>query len=49
VKETGSRKGEEILRRWDRERANFIQCCPKEMLPHLRHPITVEATALPAE
>ena len=49
LKETGSRKAEEILRRWDREKAHFVQCCPKEMLPHLRHPISLEPAALPAE
>ncbi|MFO1138942.1 MAG: glutamate synthase large subunit [Paracoccus sp. (in: a-proteobacteria)] len=50
-KETRSRRAEEILQNWDEEKANFIQVCPKEMLPHLKHPIAeVEnLTAVPAE
>ena len=46
-----TRRAEEILQNWDEEKANFIQVCPKEMLPHLKHPIAeVEnLTAVPAE
>ncbi|MFC6686331.1 glutamate synthase large subunit [Jhaorihella thermophila] len=47
--ETGSRKAADILQHWDVERANFLQVCPKEMLPHLPVPLTVEETAVPAE
>ncbi len=49
VAETGSEKAAEILRRWDVEKANFVQICPKEMLVHLKHPLVVEASAMPAE
>ena len=49
VAETESAKGAEILRRWDVEKANFIQICPKEMLVHLPHPLAHEAQAMPAE
>ena len=51
LKETGSRKAEEILANWDREKRHFLQACPKEMLAHLPHPIAaVEApSAMPAE
>ncbi len=47
--ETGSIRAAEILRRWDSERENFVQVCPKEMLPHLAHPLVVEPAAMPAE
>jgi glutamate synthase (NADPH) large chain len=47
--ETGSARAAEILRRWDAERAHFLQVCPKEMLPHLAHPLVVEPEAMPAE
>ncbi|MBM3606354.1 MAG: glutamate synthase large subunit, partial [Alphaproteobacteria bacterium] len=51
LKETGSRRADEILSNWDREKVNFLQVCPKEMLAHLPHPIAaVEApSAVPAE
>ena len=49
VKETESIKGAEILRRWDIEKAHFIQVCPKEMLVHIPHPLAVEPAAMPAE
>ncbi|MGD9916434.1 MAG: glutamate synthase large subunit [Paenirhodobacter sp.] len=49
VKETGSRKAEDILQNWEAERANFLQVCPKEMLVHLPHPLSDEAQAMPAE
>ncbi|GAD54770.1 glutamate synthase large subunit [Limimaricola cinnabarinus] len=47
--ETGSRKAAEILQHWDSEKHNFLQVCPKEMLRHIPHPLTVEEVALPAE
>jgi len=47
--ETGSIKAAEILRRWDVERANFIQICPKEMLVHLAHPLSDEPQAVAGE
>ncbi|AGT10056.1 glutamate synthase large subunit [Paracoccus aminophilus] len=50
-KETGSRRAAEILQNWAEEKANFLQVCPREMLPHLKHPIAeVESIrAVPAE
>ncbi|WP_424988246.1 glutamate synthase large subunit [Microbulbifer sp. S227A] len=47
--ETGSRKAADILQHWDIEKANFLQVCPKEMLTHLPAPLSLEATAVPAE
>ncbi len=47
--ETGSLRATEILRRWDIEKDRFIQICPKEMLPHLEHPLSLEPSAVPAE
>ena len=47
--ETGSRKAADLLQHWDLEKGNFLQICPKEMLVHLPHPLTVEETAIPAE
>ena len=47
--ETESVQAAEILRRWDVEKANFVQVCPKEMLPHLSAPLSHDASALPAE
>jgi glutamate synthase (NADPH/NADH) large chain len=49
VAETGSRRGQEILQYWDRERAHFIQLCPKEMLNKLSHPLGMTPEAIPAE
>ncbi len=49
VQQTGSRKAEAILTNWSIERGKFLQLCPKEMLPHLAHPLTVEAKKVPAE
>jgi glutamate synthase domain-containing protein 3 len=49
LRETESRRAEEILGRWDVERANFLQVCPKEMLAHLEHPISLDVQAVPAE
>ncbi|PCD75578.1 glutamate synthase large subunit [Pseudothioclava arenosa] len=47
--ETYSRKAQDILQHWETEKANFLQVCPKEMLVHLPHPLTDEASAMPAE
>ena len=47
--ETGSPRAQEILRRWDVEKAHFLQVCPKEMLVHLPHPLVIEPSAMPAE
>ena len=47
--ETGSVKAADILQHWDIEKANFLQVCPKEMLIHLKHPLTEEKGAIPAE
>jgi glutamate synthase (NADPH/NADH) large chain len=49
AKETGSRKAADILQHWDLEKAHFVQVCPKEMLIHLKHPLTIAQTAIPAE
>ncbi|AUJ65228.1 glutamate synthase large subunit [Aestuarium zhoushanense] len=49
AKETGSRKAAEILQHWEMEKANFVQVCPKEMLVHLKAPLTNEVAAMPAE
>ncbi|ADO43518.1 glutamate synthase large subunit [Ketogulonicigenium vulgare] len=47
--ETGSRKAIEILANWDAEVPNFLQVCPTEMLASLKHPLTTEVVAVPAE
>ena len=47
--ETGSLKAAAILGDWAAERANFLQACPKEMLKHLAHPLSLDAMAMPAE
>ncbi|MCV2873986.1 glutamate synthase large subunit [Defluviimonas sp. WL0050] len=47
--ETASRKAAGILQHWASERANFIQVCPKEMLPHIAYPLSTDAEAVPAE
>lgn len=49
--ETGSRRAADILADWDREKAHFVQLCPREMLPHLKHPLaeTGDLAAVPAE
>jgi glutamate synthase (NADPH/NADH) large chain len=49
VAETGSRKAADILQHWDMEKGNFIQICPKEMLVHIPHPLSLEENAVPAE
>ncbi|UXU75353.1 MULTISPECIES: glutamate synthase large subunit [unclassified Paracoccus (in: a-proteobacteria)] len=50
-KETGSRRASDILQNWEQEVQRFIQVCPREMLPHLKHPIAdiQEVAAVPAE
>jgi glutamate synthase (NADPH/NADH) large chain len=47
--ETGSRRAAEILQHWDSEKGKFLQICPKEMLAHLPAPLSIEASAVPAE
>ncbi|TYB77816.1 glutamate synthase large subunit [Maritimibacter fusiformis] len=47
--ETGSVKAHQILQDWDTERANFLQICPKEMLPHLPVPLSAQDSAIPAQ
>ena len=47
--ETGSLKASKILQDWEETKGSFLQVCPKEMLIHLPHPLTVEAQAVPAE
>jgi glutamate synthase (NADPH/NADH) large chain/glutamate synthase (ferredoxin) len=47
--ETQSRKAEMILQNWETERGNFVQVCPREMLVHLPHPLSIEPVAMPAE
>ena len=46
--ETGSKRAEKIIDGWDEEKTHFIQICPKEMLVHLPHPLSVEKTELSA-
>jgi glutamate synthase domain-containing protein 3 len=47
--ETGSPIAKRVLADWADERGNFLQICPKEMLPHLAHPLTVQHVKVPAE
>ena len=47
--ESGSQKAADILQRWDLERQHFVQICPKEMLVHLPHPLSMEPKSIPAE
>ena len=49
AEETGSAKAADILQHWDLEKGRFVQVCPKEMLVHLPHPLSLEAAAVPAE
>jgi glutamate synthase (NADPH/NADH) large chain len=49
VEETASRKAADILQNWDIEKDNFLQICPKEMLVHIPHPLSIEEKAVPAE
>ena len=47
--ETGSAKAKAILSNWEAERKNFLQVCPKEMVPLLSHPLSDEPVKVPAE
>ncbi|MFY0678979.1 MAG: glutamate synthase large subunit [Thalassovita sp.] len=49
LEETGSRKAADILQHWEAEVKNFVQVCPKEMLIHIPHPLSIEDQAVPAE
>ncbi|MCV2446644.1 glutamate synthase large subunit [Paracoccus sp. DMF] len=51
ARETRSRRAEDILQNWEEEKLNFLQVCPREMLPHLKHPIAdvEDLAAVPAE
>jgi glutamate synthase (NADPH/NADH) large chain/glutamate synthase (ferredoxin) len=49
LEETGSRIAERILANWDRERLNFLQVCPKEMVERLPYPLSDEVAKVPAE
>ncbi|MDQ7070293.1 MAG: glutamate synthase large subunit [Rhodobacterales bacterium] len=49
LEETGSRKAADLLQHWEVEKHKFLQVCPKEMLVHLKHPLTYEDQAMPAE
>ena len=49
LSETGSRRAADILQHWEAELGNFIQVCPKEMLVHIPHPLTVSEKSVPAE
>jgi glutamate synthase (NADPH/NADH) large chain len=41
VKETRSPKANQILLNWSEEKHKFLQICPKEMLPNLKHPLSI--------
>ncbi len=45
IAETGSPLATELLRNWDKERLNFTQICPKEMLTRLPHPLSDDLDA----
>ena len=47
--ETNSRKAADILQHWDIEKDNFLQICPKEMLVHIKAPLSHDQQAVPAE
>jgi glutamate synthase (NADPH/NADH) large chain len=47
--ETGSTKAHQILQDWEVARRAFVQICPKEMLPHIPVPLSIEQQAMPAE
>ncbi|MDV7144080.1 glutamate synthase large subunit [Tropicimonas sp. TH_r6] len=49
VAETESVKAADILQHWDLELRHFVQVCPKEMLIHIPHPLSIEQGAIPAE
>lgn len=40
VRQTDSRYAQNLLYRWEWERGHFWQVCSKEMLPHLKHPLS---------
>jgi len=42
LKETRSPKARDILQHWDEEKGKFLQVCPKEMLKHLKHPLSAK-------
>jgi glutamate synthase (NADPH/NADH) large chain len=43
--ETRSARARDILQHWDEEKRHFLQVCPKEMLPHLKHPLSEKPKA----
>ena len=47
--ETQSVKARAILDDWDGHRGAFVQCCPREMLALLPHPLVEAREAVPAE
>ncbi|MCR8724594.1 glutamate synthase large subunit [Frigidibacter sp. ROC022] len=49
AEETHSRRATEILADWAQARHQFVQVCPKEMLVHLKYPLSLEKGAVPAE
>ena len=49
LEETSSAKAADLLQHWDLEKHNFLQICPKEMLVHIPHPLSLEQDAIPAE
>ena len=51
AEETNSIRAREILDNWETEKGKFLQVCPKEMLPLLKHPIAEsgDLAAMPAE
>ncbi|MGV6811292.1 MAG: glutamate synthase large subunit [Brevirhabdus sp.] len=49
LEETNSRRAADILQHWDREKAKFLQVCPREMLNKLPAPLSHDEAAVPAE
>jgi glutamate synthase (NADPH/NADH) large chain/glutamate synthase (ferredoxin) len=47
--ETGSLIAQQVLSDWPNALGHFVQICPKEMLPHLAYPLTLDAAKVPAE
>ena len=47
--ETGSRRAQDLLQRWDESVRDFVQVCPKEMVSRLPAPLGAEPEAVPAE
>ncbi len=47
--ETDSAIANRILADWENELGHFLQVCPREMLPHLAHPLAIEPVKVPAE